>query len=158
MYKNNTPPPLHIGTYSAIPINRAAHNKSVGYYIGLFGYYIKIYSILLIKIFEKFPTQLKISCTVIRDRRVLIYWAMGVYTNQVNKWGEGVTQIFTYLITTLSESERRVKNVPTFPKWFCFILGKKQTLGNLIFNTLKKLNKNLYFRSWCGIEQIMEEI
>ena len=45
---------IYMDTYSAVPNNRVARNKRVGYYIGLFGYYIKNTS-YLIKIFEKIP-------------------------------------------------------------------------------------------------------
>ena len=46
--------------YSVVSNCHTVAHKHTGYYIGLFGYYIKITPFYLIKIFEKIPKQIAI--------------------------------------------------------------------------------------------------
>ena len=60
---------LAIAYYSALSNKRTVWNNRAGYYIGLFGYFIKNY-FLFNKSFWKNPKNNNRACTFIRERRV----------------------------------------------------------------------------------------
>ena len=59
--------------YSAVLNKRTVWNNRAGYYIGLFGYYIKNYFLFNTQDWKKNPKINRRGTTFIRDYRVIIY-------------------------------------------------------------------------------------
>ena len=85
-------------TYSADSNKCAVWNNRVGYYIGLFGYYIKNY-FLFNKFFWKNSEKNNRACTLIRDCRVGTYWNC-----KLNCLVENIAEYHLWLSTSFIEN------------------------------------------------------